>query len=225
MKIVPVRGAREPVESNIRAIIRRWIRSWAQTRRPRRDIPRYGGVLAAMMLVMLPACDRPEPKVPNPDAHPGATAVEPGSPELTGANRRSQTIYAPAYSAVATSNNAQQFQLAITLSVRNTDRTLPIVITAIAYHHQDGRLVREFLKTPLRLAPLAALDFFVRESDTSGGSVSSFLVDWVGEPAASAPLVETVMVGTGSNQGISFTCPGRVVSDPRPSRIDPLPLP
>ena len=43
--------------------------------------------------------------------------------------------FAKAISAVATADNSQLYQLAITLSVRNTDRTLPIVITAIRYHH------------------------------------------------------------------------------------------
>jgi len=142
--------------------------------------------------------------------------VEPGSPDLADAGKHGQTIYVPAYSAVAIADNAQLYQLAITLSVRNTDRTLPIVITAIRYHHQDGRLVRDMLKTPLRVAPMASLEFFVRARDTSGGIVPSFLVDWVAEPAASAPIVESVMVGTSSSQGLAFTCPGRVVADRLP---------
>jgi hypothetical protein len=160
------------------------------------------------------ACDRPqhaEVRAGGDAPRPGATAVEPGSPEATAA--AGQTIYVPAYSAVATADNARLYQLAITLSVRNTDRSLPIVVTAVKYHHQDGRLVRDFLKTPLWLAPLATLDFHVREGDTTGGTAPSFLVEWAGEPAASAPIVEAVMVGTAGNQGISFTCPGRVVAD------------
>jgi hypothetical protein len=172
------------------------------------------------------ACDGPqnaELRAGGDGPRPGATAVEPGSPELTAA--AGQTIYVPAYSAVPTADNARLYQLAIALSIRNTDRSLPIVVTAVNYHHQDGRMVREFLKTPLRLAPLAAIDYFIREGDTSGGTASSFLVEWVGDPAASAPVAEAVMVGTAGNQGVSFTCPGRVVADRgRSNPINP-PLP
>jgi hypothetical protein len=138
-------------------------------------------------------------------------AIEPGSPELTGG--AGQTIYVPAYSAIATTDATRLYQLAITLGIRNTDRSMPIVITGVRYHHQGGRLVRDLLKAPLRIAPLATADFHVRENDTSGGILPSFLVDWVGETATSAPIVETVMVGTAGSQGISFTCPGRVIAD------------
>ena len=57
------------------------------------------------------------------------------------------------------------------------------------------------------------MEFFVKESDTSGGVSASFLVEWVAEQAVTAPVVESVMIGTASTQGISFTCPGRVLSD------------
>jgi hypothetical protein len=172
------------------------------------------GLTLGAVLSACGACDRPQHAgllTSGDGPRPGATAVEPGSPEL--AATAGQTIYTPAYSAVATGDNLRLYQLAITLSVRNTDRTEPIVVTTIKYHHQDGRLVRDFLKSPVRLAPLATLDFHIREGDTTGGTASSFVVEWVGEATASAPMVETVMVGTAGNQGISFTCPGRVVAD------------
>ena len=77
----------------------------------------------------------------------------------------------------------------------------------------DGHLVREFLARPLRLAPLASKDFFVKESDTSGGTSASFLVEWFAERPATAPVVETIMIGTASSQGISFVSPGRVIAE------------
>jgi hypothetical protein len=69
------------------------------------------------------------------------------------------------------------------------------------------------LKRPLRVESLAAVEFFVKESDTSGGISASFLVEWLSEKPATSPVVESVMVGTASAQGISFTCPGRVLTD------------
>jgi hypothetical protein len=141
----------------------------------------------------------------------GITAVDAGSPELSATG--GQTIYIPAYSAVTIVNHSQLYQLAITLTVRNTDAKQPIVVTSIRYHHQDGRFIRDLVSGPMRVAPLAALESFVPESDTSGGTAVSFLVEWIGDPSVSPPLVESVMVGTAGTQGVSFTCPGRVVAD------------
>ena len=171
-------------------------------------------LLAGSLIGAAASCDGPQrhdAPIGADAARPGVTAVEAGSPEASAG--AGQTIYVPAYSAVAIANNSQLYQFAITLGVRNTDASLPIVVRSIRYHRQDGHLVRDFLKTPVRLAPLAVLEFFIHEDDTSGGTASSFLVDWSGDPAVSAAMAETVMVGTAGTQGISFTCPGRVVAD------------
>jgi hypothetical protein len=98
--------------------------------------------------------------------------------------------------------------------VRNTDRAEPVFLTAVRYHDSDGRLVRDELTHPLRLAPLAAAEFFVKESDTSGGSSASYLVDWQAAKPVSEPVIEAVMVGTAMNQGVSLTSPGRSVGEP-----------
>lgn len=145
-------------------------------------------------------------------ANPGVTAIALDARFRAAAG---QTIYVPAYSHIATSDDARPFDLAVTLSVRNTDRARPIVVHSVRYHDQAGRLVREYATEAkaVRVAPLAAAEFFIKESDTAGGSSASFLVEWVAEHAVSPPVVETVMIGTASTQGISFTCPGRVVAE------------
>ena len=102
----------------------------------------------------------------------------------------------------------------MTLSTRNTDRARPLYLTAVAYHDADGRLVRSYVTRPVRIAPLASAQFFVRETDVSGGSAASFLVDWGAEGPLSEPVVEAVMVGTAMNQGVSFTSQGRAVDAP-----------
>lgn len=127
-----------------------------------------------------------------------------------------QRIYVPVYSHVLTSDDARPFRLAVTLSVRNTDRDRPLVLTSVRYHDSDGRLVRDALRSPLRLSPLAAVDFFVEESDMTGGSSANFLVEWAAETPVSSPVVEAVMIGTASTQGISFLSSGRVVWERTP---------
>ncbi|WP_435007601.1 DUF3124 domain-containing protein [Tundrisphaera lichenicola] len=127
-----------------------------------------------------------------------------------------QTIFVPACSHVYTADNAQPLNLATTLIVRNTDPDRPIVLVRVRYHDSRGKLVRELVKTPSRLAPLASAEFFVGESDDSGEASPSFLVEWVAEQSGSEPLAETVMISTAGTQGISFTWTGRVIRSPQP---------
>jgi len=123
-----------------------------------------------------------------------------------------QSIYVPAYSSIYASDKDHAFNLAVTLSVRNTDGKRPIVITEVRYYDRDGRLIRDFLKTPLRLAPLASLEFFMEEQHTRGAS-TGFTVEWISPHAVTDPVVEALMMHTGDSQGVSFLCPGRVLSD------------
>lgn len=170
-------------------------------------------VLAAFILGSLTSCGWQQPEeihAPGLKARKGVVEVEPIDSSRVVAG---QSIYVPAYSSVFTSDRAHGFNLAVTLSIRNTDRTHPIVVTSASYYDQDGQLVRDYLKKPLRIGPMASTEFFVSESDTSGGVSASFLVAWVAEQRVSAPLVESVMIGTAGTQGVSFTCPGRVLAD------------
>jgi hypothetical protein len=171
-------------------------------------------VLIGMLLGAGVSCDqsrRPDDVLRRGERRPGVSEIELAKADLPAAV--GQTIYVPVYSSIPTADNSLLYQLAITVSIRNTDRSRPIVLTEVRYYDQDGRLVRDFLKKPLRIAPMAAMEVFVREGDSSGGTSASFFVEWVAEQVVSAPVVEAVMVGTTGNQGISFTCPGRVVAD------------
>ncbi|MDJ0745958.1 MAG: DUF3124 domain-containing protein [Xenococcaceae cyanobacterium MO_167.B27] len=121
-----------------------------------------------------------------------------------------QTIYVPVYSEIHHFQN-RTFPLAATLSVRNTDPQNPIIITSVKYYNSDGKLVREHLENPLRMAPLATTDFIIDQDDRTGGSGANFIVEWVAETEVYEPIVEAVMVSTTSQQGISFVSVGRVI--------------
>jgi Protein of unknown function (DUF3124) len=170
-------------------------------------------LLAVGFLALLSSCNQhrsPESQIPSAQARKGVAEVEPIE---AGRVVAGQTIYVPAYSSVPTADRAEPFNLAITLSIRNTDRSQPIVVTTARYYDQDGKILHDYLRKPLRIGPMASTEFFVRESDTRGGITASFLVEWVAEQRVSNPVVESVMVGVASSRGISFVCPGRVLTD------------
>jgi len=153
---------------------------------------------------------------------PGLTEAAAGEVNAATVKR---TVYVPVYPYVYTEDRARPYNLAATLYVRNTDPSTPLFITSVRLHNAAGRAVRDDVAKPLRLAPLAAAEFFVEESDTSGGSSASFLVDWAAPGPVNEPVIETVMVGTLSNQGIAFTCPGRVVERPAANPVHERPGP
>jgi hypothetical protein len=125
--------------------------------------------------------------------------------------RRGQLLYVPVYSEVPFGDRAHTINLTATLSIRNLSRTAAITLTRVDYFHSSGRFVRAYLPAPRSLAPLAAVEYLVQESDRSGGISASFLVQWEADGPEPPPLVEAVMISTVANQGISFATRARVL--------------
>ena len=61
------------------------------------------------------------------------------------------------------------------------------------------------------MKPLASIRYVVAEKDIKGGSGANFLVRWEAAAAMNAPVVEAVMIGAQSGQGISFTSQAREI--------------
>lgn len=122
-----------------------------------------------------------------------------------------QTIYVLAYSEIYAAHE-RTLDLAVTLTVHNTDFDHPIVLTSVRYYDTQGQLLREYVVEPRQLAPLASTDFFVDASEQSGGLGTNFIVEWVAEQPVFEPIVEAIMINTANNQGISLTSPGRVIN-------------
>ena len=124
-----------------------------------------------------------------------------------------EMVYVPVYSHIYVGIKGNPFDLSISLIIRNTDPNEAITIFAVSYYDSNGRLVRNYLEKPLRLGQMGTADFFVSESDTSGGFGASFLVKWKSTTKVNEPVIEGVMAGTKSGQGISFTSRGKAINE------------
>ncbi len=169
--------------------------------------PIYLSLIAlAGTVLVLQGCDRLTAAV-NGDAEPPEIwqphlkTVD--SKELANYPRHARS-YVPVYSHIYTEGRDSVLNLAETVSVRNTDDTNPIVITSVRYQSTTGKLLREYVPKPVLLDPMATADFVVRLDDTSGGSSASFLVEWQGSKTVSPPLIEAIMISTGSGRNLSF---------------------
>ncbi|MEE4114061.1 MAG: DUF3124 domain-containing protein [Desulfobacteraceae bacterium] len=135
------------------------------------------------------------------------------SAQSTAPLSKGQVIYVPVYSHIYIGDRERPFLLAVTLSIRNTDRNNPITVQKAVYYDSNGRRLEDYLKAPKKLEQLSAVRFVVHESDVAGGSGASFIVEWTSDKAVSPPIIESVMIGTQTQQGISFTSRGQVVEE------------
>jgi hypothetical protein len=97
------------------------------------------------------------------------------------------------------------------LSIRNIDPKHQIRITLVDYYETQGKRLKKYIDKPVILNPLQSLRYVIPERDKSGGSGANFMVEWKSDKMVNPPIVESVMIGTQTQQGISFTSRGRVV--------------
>ena len=122
-----------------------------------------------------------------------------------------QTIYVPAYSHIYSGNRETPFLLTVTVSIRNTDPKHQITIKLVDYYETQGELLTKYIDKPVVLKPLESLRYIIPEKDKAGGSGANFIVEWTSEKYVNPPIVESVMIGTQSQQGVSFTSRGQVI--------------
>lgn len=127
---------------------------------------------------------------------------------------RGQVIYVPAYSHIYHGiKKPTPFYLAVTLSIRNTDPKHSLALTSVQYYDTDGKMLREFVPTPVTVGPMATKEFIIMQFDKEGGSGANFLLTWEAGVLVTDPIAEAVMIGTSSNQGISFLTAGQIIEE------------
>jgi hypothetical protein len=167
----------------------------------------------AALLLILAACSRSggggRHAASTGDTLPGRPPALPRAAVDSGAAGVRQVVYVPAYSHVYSRDYGREFDLAVVLSIRNTDPERPLTVNTVQYYRTDGRLVRTYQRTPRTLGPLAAAEYFVDAVDAAGGSGASFLVEWSATARVTDPVIQAVNIGTEAGQGISFVSEGR----------------
>ena len=126
-----------------------------------------------------------------------------------------QTVYVPIYSHIYSGVKGRPFDLAATLSIRNTNTKNPITLVSVKYYDSDGKLVEDYLKKPLQLDALVSTRYIITEDNKAGGSGANFMVVWKSDQKVNPPIIEAVMIGTHSGQGISFVSRGQVIKEDR----------
>lgn len=126
-----------------------------------------------------------------------------------------KTVYVPVYSEVFVAGGGK-LNLAITLSVRNTDFNYPLIVNNVNYYNTAGKLIENFLEVPYLLEPMASTHFFVSQVDARGGVGANFIVNWSANKLANKPVIEAVMAGSTGTQGMAFMSTGREIKSNKP---------
>jgi hypothetical protein len=134
-------------------------------------------------------------------------SVKPASPQqrLSGSDG---AVYVPVYTSIFHGHRAREFRLSVTLSIHNIDMKHRITLYSIEYHDKPGKIIRKILTAEKTLKPLETMNFVLEESGGNGGVGANFIVKWKSSSRVNRPIVETIMIGTGGQQGISFASRG-----------------
>ncbi|NJD08481.1 MAG: DUF3124 domain-containing protein [Methylococcaceae bacterium] len=124
---------------------------------------------------------------------------------------RGQLLYLPVYSEVPFGDRGLSINLSATVTIRNTNVAAPITIKRADYFGASGVLIRSYLKQPEVIRPMASVNHVVNESDRSGGSSASFLLEWQSDVPVTPPVVEAIMVNLTYNTGFAFSSQARVL--------------
>jgi hypothetical protein len=124
-----------------------------------------------------------------------------------------QTVYVPLYSHIYADERFRDkpFNLTATLSIRNTDPEHGFQLLSVDYYDSSGKMLRSYLSKPVAVPPLGTTRYIVQDSDTAGGSGAKFLVEWSAQKGVTEPIIESIMIGTKMQQGISFVSRGKVI--------------
>jgi len=127
-----------------------------------------------------------------------------------------QMVYVPAYSqiySVFSNTSDAGLNLAVTLSIRNTDMNNPIIIKSVSYYGDDGSLLKEYVETPFSLSQMASVMYNISRTDVSGGIGANFIVKWGAEQTVTEPYIQAIIIGADGNRGFSWRNPGYVIKE------------
>lgn len=136
-------------------------------------------------------------------------AAEPG--ECLPVTSKGQTVYVPAYSHIYHGNRESPLLLTVTISIRNISATNALTINSVDYYNTKGAVVNKFIAEPFVLGPFASERFIVPQKDEAGGSGANFIIKWHSSMPISPPIIETIMIGSQNQLGISFTSRGQAI--------------
>jgi lysine/ornithine N-monooxygenase len=130
----------------------------------------------------------------------------------TAALKYKEIVYVPVYSDIYHLDGTKRFLLTTTVSVRNISLKDSAYVLNAVYNDSYGKQLRSFVSKSILLKPLESIEYVIEDAEDKGGAGASFIIEWGGSKNSNQMLIQSVMIGTSGQQGISFTAKGEVIS-------------
>ena len=123
-----------------------------------------------------------------------------------------EIVYVPVYSDIYHLDGTKRFLLTTTVSIRNISLKDSAYVLNAVYNDSYGKQLRSFASKTILLKPLESIEYVIEDAEDKGGAGASFILEWGGSKNSNQMLIQSVMIGTTGQQGISFTAKGEVMS-------------
>lgn len=122
-----------------------------------------------------------------------------------------ETDYLPVYSDIYYQDGTRRFPITATISIRNTSLADSAFILSATYHNSYGKLLHSYIDSTLLLSPLESIELVVEEEENEGGAGANFIIEWAAREYADQLLIQSVMISTYGQQGVSFLSNAKVI--------------
>ena len=126
-----------------------------------------------------------------------------------------QLLYVPVYSEIYSIGHHRTERLSSTLSIRNVNPEGEFYITRLEYYDTEGNILKEIkaAELPIKVNSLETKNHVIALYDDKGGVGANFILEWRSSKPIVSPMVETIMISTESNWGLSFTATSKTLKE------------
>jgi len=122
-----------------------------------------------------------------------------------------ETDYLPVYSDIYYQDGTKRFPVTATVSIRNTSLTDSAFVLSAVYYDSYGKVLHSYLDSTLLLSPLESVELVVEEDESEGGAGANFIIRWAATKYTDQILIQSVMISTYGQQGVSFLSNAKVI--------------
>lgn len=122
-----------------------------------------------------------------------------------------ETDYLPVYSDIYFDDGTKRFPITATVSLRNTSLTDSAFVLSAKYYDSYGKLLHSYIDSSLLLSPLESVELVVEEDEKEGGAGANFIIEWAARNYSDQLLIQSVMISTYGQQGVSFLSDAKVI--------------
>jgi len=122
-----------------------------------------------------------------------------------------ETDYVPIYSDIYYNNGTKRYPLTATISIRNISIADSAYLLSAVYYDSYGNRLNDYVDSTFLVSPLESIEFVVEEVENIGGAGANFIIEWGATNYSNQLLIQSIMIGTYEQQGISFTSEAKVI--------------